>query len=538
MAKPASKLQAVVLRISILAKVFVLLYLQSIPQLQAATTKELKIGLSNPITSVDPMFHNTLGNENLARHIFETLLVFDSNFELKPQLAVAWKLTSDLVWEFKLRRDVKFHDGSNFTAADVKFSIERARNLRGSPSSYAYYTRPIEKMVIIDDHTIELHTKTPYPLLPDDLTYLFIQSKEATQGLSTKDLNRGQGLAGTGPYIFREWEPGRYVHLDVNTHYWGNLPEWQSVAIVQVPSPASRVVGILSGKLDLIDGVPPPDMDRLRQRIDVTLFTSVTNRLMYLQLDHRPIAPFVQDRDGNPLAENALLDHRVRKAISLAIDRDLIIKKILAGRGLSANQYHPPIMRGSLPNLPVLKPDLKQAQHLLKETGLANKVALTLHTSNDRYLYADKVAIAIGQSLSRIGIQSTIRVQPHLIFRTRGSKGELSVQLGSWQAENTSTFLASNLVTIDKAAGLGYRNRGFYSSEQLDQIYKRAMSQHDTQTRLQLLQQAALLAIEDYAVIPLYFVVDAWAVRTGLCYEANPRQMTLAVNVNSQCAKR
>ena len=150
-----------------------------------AGAADISIAIGADVTSIDPHYHNLTPNNNIAEHIFETLVTKDPKSQLKPALAVSWRAVDDLTWEFKLRKGVKFHDGSDFTAADVVFSIERTAQVPNSPSPFTIYTRPIRETVVVDPLTIELKTDGPYPLMPNDLSNFFIVSKKAVEAPTT-----------------------------------------------------------------------------------------------------------------------------------------------------------------------------------------------------------------------------------------------------------------------------------------------------------------------------------------------------------------
>ena len=173
-----------------------------------AQSSELRIGMSSEPTSMDPHFHNLASNNNIAAHIFEPLTRFDSDSKLVPALAESWQLLDDTTWEFKLRKDVKFHDGSNLTAEDVVWSLDRPAVITGSPGAFTLYTRQIASKQIIDSLTIRLKTITPYPLMLNDLSSIFVVSRKATQGLSSEDFSSGKGMIGTGPFRFVSFSRG------------------------------------------------------------------------------------------------------------------------------------------------------------------------------------------------------------------------------------------------------------------------------------------------------------------------------------------
>src|SRR5437660_11655542 len=161
-----------------------------------AVAADLAIGIGADVTAIDPHYHNVTPNSNVAAHIFDYLVLRDERQKAIPGLAESWKTVDPLTWEFKLRRGVKFHDGSEFTAADVVASIERVPKVPNSPSPFTAYTKQIQKIEVVDPYTIRFKTATPYPLMPTDLTQVAIISKQFAAA-STEDFNSGKAAIGT-----------------------------------------------------------------------------------------------------------------------------------------------------------------------------------------------------------------------------------------------------------------------------------------------------------------------------------------------------
>src|SRR5437868_12240635 len=165
----------------------------------AALAANLTVGLGTDVTAVDPHYHNLTPNNNVAAHIFGYLVDRNERSQPVPGLATEWKTIDPTTWEFKLRKGVKFHDGSEFTAADVVASIERVPKVLNSPSAFTAYTKQIQKIEVVDPYTIRFKTATPYPLMPTDLTQVAIISKQFAAA-TTEDFNSGKAAIGTGPY--------------------------------------------------------------------------------------------------------------------------------------------------------------------------------------------------------------------------------------------------------------------------------------------------------------------------------------------------
>jgi len=201
-----------------------------------AIAGELVLGIKLEPSSIDPHYHNLGPNNALARHIFGSLVDSDENQRLGPGLAVSWRALNDTTWEFKLRRGVKFHDGTPFTADDVLFTFERAPNVEASPSSFALYTKG-KTLKKIDDYTVHIITEKPYPLMPNDVSTIYIISSKHGKGAKTGDYNSGKAAIGTGPYKFSEWVPGDRLVLEKNPGYWGDKAQFDRVVFKPISRP-------------------------------------------------------------------------------------------------------------------------------------------------------------------------------------------------------------------------------------------------------------------------------------------------------------
>ena len=387
-----------------------------------ALAEKLVVGLASETTSIDPQFHNTGPNNALSLHLFDRLILQDENQQLMPGLAVSWTPIDDLTWEFKLREGVKFHDGTDFTADDVLCTFERAPDVPNSPASFATYTKgkTLEK---IDDYTIHFKTETPYPLMGNDVSTVAIISDSAGCGATTEEFNAGTAAVGTGPYTFVSYTPGQSVVFARNENYWGDLPPWTEVEFRAISSGPSRVAALLAGDVDVISGVPTTDITTLESRDTVRLYQGPSNRVIYLHMDQfRENSPHITALDGSEI-RNPLLDVRVRRAISMAINRDVIVERVMEGVTVPAGQLLPDGFFGVSENIEVPAYDPEGAKALLAEAGYGDGFAMTIHGPNDRYINDAKIAEAIAQMLTRVGIRTAVETMPRSVYFGRASTG-------------------------------------------------------------------------------------------------------------------
>ncbi len=502
----------------------------------SAQAADLTIGLSTPITSLDPHFHQLTPNISLARHVFETLIETDENQRLKPGLAESWKSLGDLEWELKLRKGVKWHNGQEFTADDVIATIKRVPNVPNSPASYAFFVRPIVDIQALDKYTLRLKTVKPHPLLPNDLSTIMMIPKSVAETAKTEDFNSGKAMIGTGPFRYAEYVPGDRVVMKRNDTYWGAKPAWETVRFKMIPSAPARVAALLAGDVQVIEAVPTTDIANLKKDKRVALSSAVSNRIIYLHMDsnREKNSPFVTTTDGKPMEANPLRDPRVRKAISKMIDRDAIIARIMEGQGVAAGQLLPETFFGTSKTLKPEKYDPEGARKLLAEAGYPNGFGITLHAPNNRYINDAAVAQAVAQFMSRNGIATKLETMPSNVFFSRGSKLEFSILLAGWGAETgeTSSPLRSLLATFDKEQGLGAANRGRFSDAGVDALLSQALTTIDDTKRGILLARAAEKAVGELTgIVPLHYEVSTWATRAGITYKARSDQYTFAYEV-------
>jgi peptide/nickel transport system substrate-binding protein len=493
-----------------------------------AAAADLAVGLGTDVTAIDPHYHNLTPNNNVAAHIFGYLVERNEKSQLQPGLATEWKTIDPLTWEFKLRKGVKFHDGSDFSAADVVASIERVPTVPNSPSPFTAYTKQIKEMIVVDPLTIRFKTTTPYPLMPSDMTQVAIVSKASAKA-STDDFNTGKAAIGTGPYKLVRYTKGDRIELARNDAYWGGKTPWDKVTLRLLPQDASRVAALLSGDVQVIENVPTSDVANLRKDKRVAIFRTVADRLIYLHLDSdRDASPFVTDKAGKPLAKNPLKDPRVRKAISKAINRPAIVDKVMEGEAVPAGQLVPEFLFGATKNLKVEAFDPEGAKKLLAEAGYSDGFGLTIHAPNNRYVNDAKVAQAVAQMLSRIGIDTKVVAMPSATFFTQATDLKFSLMLVGWSTGESSSSLKALLMTFNRDKGYGTANRGRYSNSKVDALTEDALATVDDAKREAYLQRATELAINDTGIVPLHFQVNLWATRDGITYAPRTDENTLA----------
>ena len=496
-----------------------------------SVSQQIRIGLGADVTSMDPHFVNLFPNNNIAYHIYDRLVHLDADSRLVPGLALSWRTISDDTWEFKLRPGVKWHDGSDFTAEDVIYSIERVGQVKNSPGPFTVYTKAIVKSEIVDANTVRFKTNGIYPILANDLATIAIMSKKASQGLSTEDLNAGKGLIGTGPYRFISFKRGDRLELTRNDKYWGGKGAWEQVLFRILPNDPSRTAAIFSGDVDAIENVPTPDLPKFRSDSRFDVSSKVSHRIIFFHIDQsRDVAPFVTDKDGQALKTNPFKDLKVRQAISKAIDREGIKTRLMEGLSLPTANLVPAPMFGHNPALVPEKYDPEGARRLLAASSFPQGFQMTLFAPNNRYVNDDQIAQAVASMLSRIGIITKVETMPMNVYLGRASKLEFGFAMLGWGAATgeSSSPLRSHLVTYEPEQGMGGFAWGRYSNPKVDTLVKKGLATNDDATREKLFQEATAIAIGELGIIPIHHQISTWATRKGIKYVPRTDEYTFA----------
>ncbi|MCC7426782.1 MAG: ABC transporter substrate-binding protein [Alphaproteobacteria bacterium] len=499
-----------------------------------AQDRELRIALENDVTSIDPHYHNLGPNKAVAAHFFDALIIPDARQRPTPGLALSWRALDETTWEFKLRPNVTWHDGSPFTADDVAFTIQRAPRVPNSPSSFGLYINQIVETTVVDPLTIRFRTRSAFPLMPTYMSTFGIISRKNGTDATTADYNAGKAAIGTGPYRFISFQAGERIQMERNPNYWGGAQPWARVTSRFMRNNAARVAALIAGDVDIIENLPTSDIRRIEQDRRFQVTRAVSNRIMYAFTDHlERSSPFVRDREGRPMARNPFLDLRVRQAVSKAINRQALVERVMDGAAVITGQLMPEGMFGYAPSLRVPAYDPDGARRLLAEAGFPQGFRTSIHCSNNRYVNDDRICQAIGQMLSRVGIQTEVVTQPFAPWITAASRQEYSMFFAGWGIDTAepSSPVGSLLGTFTRELGRGASNRARYSNPEVDRLLAEALRTLDDERRSQIFIRATEIAINDVGIIPLYHQVNVWGVRQGLRHEPRTDEWSLAMSV-------
>ena len=505
--------------------------------ISAVTAQTLTIGVRGGPDSIDPHFTATGSHAEALKHVFDTLVWSGDGLELEPRLAESWKAVNDTTWEFKLRKGVKFHDGSDFTAEDVKFSIERIPVVAG-PNPTTIYVRRVKETKIIDAHTLQVITDGAAPNLPNDFIRLFVVSSKAAAGLTKESanaaFNSGKAAVGTGPYKYVSWEPKGDLVLDRFDGFWGPKEPWAKHVRKEISNDAARVAQLKAGQLDLITRVPATDVATLKRDPKINVQIIDTVYVFNVEMDMRDKAVGVTAKDGSDLGKNPFLDLKVRQAIDMAIDRKALAEIAMEGLGKEVNQLVTPSIFGFNKALPPRKYDPAAAKKLLAEAGYPNGFKFSFAFTKDRLPGDTQVGTSIAQMLAAIGIDATPNAQPVTVFFPARTRGEYSFSMSGWgtltgEAHYTLSSLAHS---NNKEVKMGAFNVLGYKNDEMDKLLQAAATEMDEAKRRKYLEDSNALVAKDLQRLPIVAVGSAWAMQKGkVTIKPRVDEDTLAMNI-------
>jgi len=501
----------------------------------STSAQELTIGVRGGPESMDPHYSALGPHAEAMKHIYDTLVWSDEDLQLRPGLARSWQPLDDLTWEFRLQEGVKFHDGSDFTAEDVKFSIERIPEVTG-PTTMEIYVRRVAEIDIVDDYTLHIRTNAPAATLPNDFVRLFIVSADAARDYSTADtaaegFNSGRASVGTGPFRFASWEPKGDLVLERFDGYWRGPAHWEKVTRKEIPNDSSRLAALKAEQVDIINYVSSADYLALQRDSDIALFIADSAYVMNLQLDQRATTPKVYDNAGNALDENPFRDPRVREAIDLAIDRETMVEVVLEGLGKPAKQVMPDAFFGSSNRIETRDYDPERARRLLAEAGFPEGFRMDLYCTSDRLPGDGAICQGLGQMFSQVGIDTGVNAISRSVYFPAQARKEYSVFMNGWGTltGEASYTLGSLAHSPNEELKLGAFNRIEYSNPEVDVAMQAGIGELDAEKRRAHFERAMELTMADRAYIPIVNLQTVWAGKKDMVeYDPRADEDTLA----------
>lgn len=470
----------------------------------SANAVDLKVAFDADPVSLDPMEQLSGATLQMANLVFDPLVRTNSKLEYTPRLAESWEQVSPTVTRFKLRPNVKFHSGNAMTADDVVWSFNR---LKGSGDFKAVF-EPFSEMKKVDDVTVELVSKKPYPLVLSSAAYLFVMDSKFYTGTtedgkdkSKVEKNTGSFASthesGTGVFKVKSRQQGVKLELTKNKDYWGKSGNVDNLTWVPIKEDATRLAALLSGDVDWAYPIAPTDLDRVKESDKVELLTLPSDRIITVQLNQKVVPEFKNEK--------------VRQAIVHAVNNDGIVKKIMRGFATTAGQNSP---EGYAGHDAALKPryDVKKAKELMKEAGFEKGFTVTMIAPNNRYVNDEKIAQALAAMLKKINITVNLTTMPKAQYWPEYDKKENGIQMVGWASDTGDSANYSEYLTMtpNEETGRGQYNAGFFSNAELDKLVEEANAELDPAKRSELLKKVSKIEYDQAAFVPLHWQNLAW----------------------------
>ncbi|MDP3834701.1 MAG: ABC transporter substrate-binding protein, partial [Hydrogenophaga sp.] len=486
-----------------------------------ASAQTVRIGNQGDALSMDPHSLNESLQLSVTGNVYEPLVGRDRNLKLVPALATSWKQTSPSVWRFELRKGVKFHDGTPFTADDVLFTFARAS---GDGSDMKSYTNDVKEIRKVNDFTVDIETKGPFPILPDVLSLLFVMSKKWSEdNQATRPVDRRKGIEnaasfranGTGPFRLRERQPNVKTSFVRNGNYWGKIEgNVVNVEYTPVGNDSTRVAALLSGQVDVIEPVPLQDVARINASGKSKVMQGPELRTIFLGMD--------QKRDellySNVKGKNPFKDKRVRQAFYQAIDINGIQRTVMRGASKPTALLVGPGINGFDETMNVRPPyDTEAAKKLLAEAGYPNGFEVSMNCPNDRYVNDGAICEAVAANLARIGVKVNLQAETKGTYFPKILRRDTSFYMLGWTPGTYDSHNALNaLMRCVDDKGSGQFNLGAYCNPKVDELTVKIQSETDKVKRDALIKEAFKLHSDDIGHLPLHQQALAWGVANNV----------------------
>ena len=481
----------------------------------------LRWAAQNDILTLDPHSQNHATTISIMQHCYEPLVRYDKKFQVEPALAASWEQVTPTQWRFKLRQNVKFHDGSPFTADDVLFSFDRIRQPQGTMHPYVTGVNEVKK---VDDHTVDFILAGPNPVFLRNLVVFHIMSKawaEKNKSEKVQDYKANENTFasrntnGTGAYLIKSWEPDKQVTMAANPAWWdkreGNATE---VIYSPIKSDATRVAALLADNVDLVTDLPTQDVERLRKESKLKVLDGPENRTIFIAMDQGSDELKYADVKG----KNPFKDVRVRRALNMAVDREAIKKVTMRGLSIPGGLMIAPQVYGYAKEIDKIPPfDVKAAQKLLADAGYPNGFGFTLNCPNNRYVNDEKICQALVAMWARIGVKARLAAEPMATFIAKVQNFDTSVYMLGWGVATFDALYMLQALTRTKTTGAdGSFNFSRVSDAKLDQLIDAMKTEMDTKKRDALIREALVMVRDQYYFVPLHYQLRPWAMKKNV----------------------
>ncbi len=487
-----------------------------------AQSKTFKWAFQSDAGSMDPYTMNNTMTLGFTANVYEGLVRHAKDESIEPSLATGWETIQPDVWRFNLRKNVTFHDGSPFTADDVIFSWKRAISKGSDMKSFVAGIKDIKK---IDDNTIDIITKGPWPLLLNDIFRWYIMPKKwcednnsvevSVMTSTSEETYATRHTNGTGPFMLKSREPQVKTVMVPNPNWWDKRIDNVTEAVfTPIKSAATRVASLLSGELDMIYPLPIQDVARIKKTAGYQAIEGMEVRTVFLGFDTSRDELLFSDVKG----KNPLKDVRVRKAMYQAIDIDAIHKKIMRGASWPAALMIGSNINGFDPELNKRFPfDPEESKRLLAEAGYPEGFSIVLDTPNDRYVNDESISQAVAAMLSKVGIKCKLNAQTRSKHFAKIASMDTSFYLLGWapmsfDMHNTyfNNVMTNGTTISNPQPGQGNWNCGNYSNPEVDKLINAMTSEIDPAKRQEIVSKAMKIHKDDVGHIPLHQQALSW----------------------------
>ena len=484
----------------------------------AATLRVANQGDSN---SMDPHSLNESLQLSFTGNVYEPLIGRDKKLGLAPALATKWSATSPTVWRFELRKGVTFHGGEKFTADDVVFSFKRAA---GEGSDMKGYTSAIKEVRKVDDFTVDIETSSPFPILPDVISLVYIMNKSWCEtNKAEKPVDRRKGIEnaasfrtnGTGPFRTKERQPTTRTVLVRNFNYWDKVESnVDEVIFTPIGNDATRVAAMLSGEIDVMEPVPLQDAERLKGSSNLKVLQGPELRTIFLGMDQKRDELLFSSVKG----KNPFKDIRVRRAFYQAIDIETIRTRVMRNAATPTGLMVAPGIKGFVAELNKRPPhDVEAARKLMAEAGYPNGFEVGMNCPNDRYVNDGEICQAVAANLARIGVKINLQAESKATYFPKILSRNTSFYMLGWTPGTYDSHNAlSNLMATPTEKGQGLFNLGSYSNAKVDELTLKIQSETDESKRNAMIAEAFKLHADDFGHIPLHQQALAWAMKKNV----------------------
>ena len=476
----------------------------------------LRVSNQGDVQSMDPHSLNESLQLSFTGNVYESLIERDKTMGLTPALASKWTQQSPTVWRFELRQNVKFHDGTPFTADDVIFTFKRAA---GEGSDMKGYTNPIKEVRKVGDHAVDIETTAPYPILPDTLTTLGMMSKKwCEENKAERPVDRRKGIEntasfkanGTGPFRLRERQPSVRTVLVRNFNYWGKIESnVDEIVFTPIGNDATRVAALLSGETDVMEPVPLQDVERIKAAGNFNVLQGPELRTIFLGMDQKRDELLFSSVKG----KNPFKDVRVRRAFYQAIDIETIKSRVMRNAATPTALMIGSAVRGFQPDMNKRLPyDPEAAKKLLGEAGYPNGFEVAMNCPNDRYVNDSAICQAVAANLARIGVKINLQAETKVSYFPKILRRDTSFYLLGWTPSTVDAHdVLSAIMATPNEKGQGQFNLGAYSNPKFDELTLKVQSETDQKKRNELIREAFKIHQDDVGHIPLHQQALAWA---------------------------